>query len=150
MHTKAYIYIYIQSNWQPGRLTRLMLKYAIWFTLEKVIGSTWYIHSIVPRRMLKSWDNNCQWSGASSLQFTEKDAKRSSQHWFRQWPGAVWQKAITWATVYQGTCHHIASLGTKMLTMGTLSVKGQFLWQYIFADKTKIFTKVSQDLLGNP
>ena len=31
-----------------------------------------------------------------------------SQHWFRQWLGAVRQQAITWANVDPDLCHHMA------------------------------------------
>ena len=34
-----------------------------------------------------------------------------SQHWFRQWLGAVRQQAITWANVDPDLCRQMASLG---------------------------------------
>ena len=34
-----------------------------------------------------------------------------TQHWFRQWLGAIRQQAITWANVDTDLCCHIASLG---------------------------------------
>ena len=34
-----------------------------------------------------------------------------SQHWFRQWLGAVRQQAITWSNVDPELCHHMVSLG---------------------------------------
>ena len=36
-----------------------------------------------------------------------------SQHWFRQWLGAVRQQAITWAKVDPDLCRHMASLGAN-------------------------------------
>ena len=40
-----------------------------------------------------------------------------SQHWFRQWLGAVRQQAITWANVDPDLCRQMASLGHNELTM---------------------------------
>ena len=43
-----------------------------------------------------------------------------SQYWFRQWPGAVTQRAITWINV--GQLHrYITSLGHNVLTAQTFS-----------------------------
>ena len=42
-----------------------------------------------------------------------------SQHWFRQWLGAVRQQAITWANVDQDLCRHMASLSHNELTLAT-------------------------------
>ena len=33
-----------------------------------------------------------------------------SQHWFRQWLGAIWHQAITWANIDWDLCHHMVSL----------------------------------------
>ena len=33
-----------------------------------------------------------------------------SQHWFREWLGAISQQAITWANVDPDLCRHMASL----------------------------------------
>ena len=38
-----------------------------------------------------------------------------SQHWLRQWLGAVRQQAITWANVDPDLCRHMASLGHNEL-----------------------------------
>ena len=38
-----------------------------------------------------------------------------SQHWFREWLGAVRQQAITWANVDLDLCRHMASLGHNEL-----------------------------------
>ena len=38
-----------------------------------------------------------------------------SQHWFRQWLGAVRQQAITWANVDLVPCRHMASSGHNEL-----------------------------------
>ena len=38
-----------------------------------------------------------------------------SQHWFREWLGAVRQQAITWASVDSVLCHFMASLGHNEL-----------------------------------
>ena len=43
-----------------------------------------------------------------------------SQHWFRQWLGAVWQKAIAWANVDPDLCPYMASLGHNELTHSLL------------------------------
>ena len=40
----------------------------------------------------------------------------SSQHWFREWLGAIRQQAITRANVDPVPCHHILSLGHNGLT----------------------------------
>ena len=39
------------------------------------------------------------------------------QHWFRKWPGAVRQQAITWASVDPDLCRQMASLGHNELTL---------------------------------
>ena len=39
-----------------------------------------------------------------------------SQHWFRQWLGAVRQQAITWTSVDQDLQHHMALLDPNELT----------------------------------
>ena len=39
-----------------------------------------------------------------------------SQHWVRQWLGAVRQQATAWANVDSDLCHHMASLGHNELT----------------------------------
>ena len=44
-----------------------------------------------------------------------------SQHWFRQWLGAVRQQAITWANVDPGFCPYMATLGHNELRTSTLS-----------------------------
>ena len=38
-----------------------------------------------------------------------------SQHWFRQWLGAIRQQAITWANVDLDPCRHMTSLGHNEL-----------------------------------
>ena len=38
-----------------------------------------------------------------------------SQHWFRQWLGAIRQQSITLANVDPGQCHHMALLGQNEL-----------------------------------
>ena len=38
-----------------------------------------------------------------------------SQHWFRQWLGAIGQQAITWANVDPDLCRHMVSLGQNEL-----------------------------------
>ena len=38
-----------------------------------------------------------------------------SQHWFRQWLGAVRQQAITWSNIDSDLCRHLASLGPHEL-----------------------------------
>ena len=42
-----------------------------------------------------------------------------SQHWFRQWLGAVRQQAISGAIVNPDLCRHKASLGHNELKAGT-------------------------------
>ena len=42
-----------------------------------------------------------------------------SQHWFRQWLGAIRQQAITWTSVDQDLHRHMASLGPNELTIST-------------------------------
>ena len=36
-----------------------------------------------------------------------------SQHWFRQWLGAIRYQAIPWANVDQDLCRHMASIGPQ-------------------------------------
>ena len=43
-----------------------------------------------------------------------------SQHWFRQWLGAVRQQAITWTSVDQDLQRHMASFGPSELTWWAL------------------------------
>ena len=38
-----------------------------------------------------------------------------SQHWFREWLGAVRQQAITWVNVDPDLCRHMVSLGHNEL-----------------------------------
>ena len=45
-----------------------------------------------------------------------------SQHWFRQWLGAVRQQAITWANVDPELCHEMALLGFNELTSIDISI----------------------------
>ena len=54
------------------------------------------------------------------LNYLQKNATRPhwwliSQHWFRQWYGAVRHQAITWVSVDPDLCCHIASLGHSEL-----------------------------------
>ena len=44
----------------------------------------------------------------------------TSQHWVRQWLGAVRHQAITWANVDPDLCHHMASLGHSELMYWSL------------------------------
>ena len=52
-----------------------------------------------------------------------------SQHWFRQWLGAVRQQAITWANVDPDLCRHMASLGHNL----SLLSAGAFIAWYCYA-----------------
>ena len=47
-----------------------------------------------------------------------------SQHWFRQWLGAVRQQAITWANVDPDLCRHMMSLGHNELRQKQCTTPG--------------------------
>ena len=49
-----------------------------------------------------------------------------SQHWFRQWLGAVRQQAITWTSVDQDLQRHMASLGPNELSQWELVIQEIF------------------------
>ena len=51
-----------------------------------------------------------------------------SQHWFRQWLGAVRHQAITWVNVDHLLCHHIASLDHNKLMHWSLN---KICWHFV-------------------
>ena len=64
---------------------------------------------------MKFWISNFQanlsifgWDFSFEITFRwmSLDLTNDSQHWFRQWLGAVSQQAITWANVSSVLCHH--------------------------------------------
>ena len=62
-----------------------------------------------------------------------------SQHWFRQWPGADRQQAITWANVDSDRCCLMASLGHNELTgvlAWCLPIPGSFYLQMLTEFRT--------------
>ena len=69
--------------------------------LQFSISFHWFVSSHHLRIM--TWD---EWRGTSLM---------ISQHWFRQWLGAVRQQAITWANVDLVPCRHMASVGPSEL-----------------------------------
>ena len=50
-----------------------------------------------------------------------------SKHWFRQWPGAVWQQAITWTNLDSDVCHNMALLGHNELMHFSIEQVHHFL-----------------------
>ena len=48
-----------------------------------------------------------------------------SQHWFRQWLGAIRQQPITWANVDPDLWYHMVSLGHNELKLIYLTLNGQ-------------------------
>ena len=69
-----------------------------------------------------------------------------SQHWFRQWFGAVRQQAITWANVDPDLCHHKASLGLSELTLwGPIGLNFSLLINgNVFIDPQTLWIKCTQ------
>ena len=69
-------------------------------------------------------------------------------NWFRQWHGAVGQKAITWVNFYPDLCRHFASLDIKRRVNGTyINIFGQVVLKNVtFWDTlvVKMYWKVLQ------
>ena len=60
-----------------------------------------------------------------------------SQHWFRQWLGAIRQQAITWPNVEPGPCRHKTSLE---LMIRCLEMSCSFPWLYYFKKQSNFFS----------
>ena len=65
-----------------------------------------------------------------------------SQHWFREWLGAVRQQAITWANVEPDLCRHMASLGHNELNKS-------FQWGSKYARGLVVLNKINKDRIAH-
>ena len=60
------------------------------------------------------WPRYLMWNCPQVI-VTEPQSLMTSQHWFKQWLGAIRQKAITGTKVDPDLCRHMASLGHNEL-----------------------------------
>ena len=84
----------ILTHWPLGNHNEISYK--------KILRWFWLLMTMVSLVKLPLGD--CQWT---SLMI--------SQHWFRQWLGALRQQAITWTNVDPDLCHHMLSPGHNEL-----------------------------------